>query len=207
MAFSIFHTMNIVDVAIYTGIFVFACTGALKARTRRMDIFGAGVLAFATAYGGGTLRDLLIGVPINWMNDYFALSLVVAAVLIVSLLKQNVERLTYTFFFTDAVGLGMFTVAGIERSLDAGINDVYAVVMGVMSATFGGLVGDILSSRIPSLLTRGEIYATACAIGGAFYMIMLEAGFNATANLVTTTIIVVLIRVVSKKKSIALPRI
>ncbi len=95
--------MNIIDIIIYIGIFVFACTGALKARTSQMDVFGAAVLAFATAYGGGTLRDLLIGVRINWMNDYLALSLVISAVIIVSLLKKNIERFTITFLKYSAV--------------------------------------------------------------------------------------------------------
>jgi uncharacterized membrane protein YeiH len=199
--------MNIVDIIIYIGIFVFACTGALKARTSQMDVFGAAVLAFATAYGGGTLRDLLIGVPINWMNDYLALSLVIAAVFIVSMLKKNTDRFTTIFFFTDAIGLGLFTIGGIERSLDNGVNDVYAIIMGVMSATFGGLLGDILSNRVPALLTRGELYATACAIGGVIYLVAKNLGLNDGVNQIVCVIIVVLIRIISKKKSIELPQI
>ena len=110
--------MNLIEVIIYTGIFVFALTGALKARTHQIDIFGAAVVAFVTAYGGGTIRDLLIGVrPVNWVNDYLALGLAVSAVLIVSLLNTNFTRFRRAIFFTDAIGLGMFTVGGIERSL------------------------------------------------------------------------------------------
>lgn len=199
--------MNTVDIYIYIGIFVFACTGALKARTSQMDIFGASVLAFATAYGGGTIRDLLIGVPINWMNDYFALSLVCFAVIIIYLLKKNIGRFTIAFFFTDAIGLGLFTVGGIERSQAAGVNDLYSVIMGVMTATFGGLLGDVLSNRVPSLLTRGELYATACAVGGAVYMVAKSLGLNHEFSQILCVVIVVLIRIVSKKKSIALPHI
>ena len=199
--------MNIVDIIIYIGIFVFACTGALKARTSQMDVFGAVVLAFATAYGGGTLRDLLIGVRINWMNDYLALSLVFSAVLIVSLLKKDIGKFTIIFFFTDAIGLGLFTIGGIERSLDNGVNDVYAIIMGVMSATFGGLLGDILSNRVPALLTRGELYATACAIGGTIYIIAKNMGVNDTVNQILCVVLVVVIRIISRKKRIALPEI
>src|SRR5678815_2203616 len=118
--------MSFVDIVIYIGIFVFAVTGALKARTHQMDVFGAGVLAFATAYGGGTLRDLLIGIKINWMNDYIALSLVLAAVGIVFLFRRSKSQFSKALFFTDAIGLGMFTIAGIERSLANGVNEVYA---------------------------------------------------------------------------------
>ena len=92
--------MNAYQLILYTGIFVFAATGALKARTHHMDIFGGTVLAFATAYGGGTIRDLLIGAtPVNWVNDYLALGLVVGAVIIVSFFKTNLVKFRKTIFF------------------------------------------------------------------------------------------------------------
>src|SRR5580693_2666204 len=164
--------MNILAIITYTGTFTFAVTGALKARTNRMDIFGAGVLAFVTAYGGGTLRDLLIGVrPVNWVNDNIALCLVLSATMLTFLFKQNFTDFRRTIFFTDAIGLGLFTAAGIEQSLLHGINEGYAVIMGVISATFGGLLADILCNAVPNLLKRGELYATACAIGGIFYVL------------------------------------
>ena len=196
-----------VDIVIYIGIFVFACTGALKARTHQMDIFGAGVLAFATAYGGGTLRDLLIGVKINWMNDYIALTLVLSAVLLVFLLKKNVDRFTRTLFFTDAIGLGMFTIGGIERSLANGINPVYAVLMGVMSATFGGLLADIISNHVPALLKRGELYATVCIIGGIVYMFFDSMKLQDDLNMIICVLLVVGLRILSKWKKIFLPEI
>ena len=94
----------ILQLIAYTGIFVFAITGALKARNHQMDIFGAAVLAFVTAYGGGTVRDLLIGVrPVSWMNDYIALVLVLSAVVVVFLLHRNVARFKITIFSAAAV--------------------------------------------------------------------------------------------------------
>lgn len=199
--------MNLVDLVIYIGIFVFACTGALKARTHHMDIFGAGVLAFATAYGGGTLRDVLIGVKINWINDYLALFLVLAAVVIVFLLKENVNRFSKTLFLTDAIGLGMFTIGGIERSLEHGLNETYAVLMGVMSATFGGLLADVISNRVPALLKKGELYATVCMIGGIFFIILNRLGLSRDINLFLCVTIVVGIRILSKRKRLFLPEI
>lgn len=199
--------MNFVDIVLYIGIFAFACTGALKARTHQMDILGACVLAFATAYGGGTIRDLLIDVKINWMNDNFALSLVLSAVALVFLLKQNVNRLSQVLFFTDAVGLGMFTIAGIERSLAAGINDVYAVLMGVMSATFGGLLADIISNQVPAVLKRGELYATVCGVGGMVFILLNKLALHHNLNLLVCVLLVVGLRVLSKWKRIFLPGI
>ncbi|MBN9298420.1 MAG: trimeric intracellular cation channel family protein [Filimonas sp.] len=200
--------MKLVDFIIYAGIFVFAITGALKARTHRMDIFGASVLAFVTAYGGGTIRDLLIGIrPINWMNDYIAFSLVFSAVIFTFLIKWNIPGFNKIVFYTDAIGLGMFTVAGIERSLSHGINDLYAVMMGVISATFGGFVADIISNNVPALLKRGELYATACAIGGAIYIGLEKMDFNQNAKLITCVAVIVAIRIVASRKRLELPEI
>src|SRR4249920_1754922 len=123
--------MTLLQVITYVGIFVFALTGAFKARSFKMDIFGGIVLAFVTAYGGGTLRDLLIGVrPVNWINDNIALLLVATGTLLTFLLKGNVNRFRKTMLFTDAIGLGMFTASGIEVSLKNGLNDIYSLIMG-----------------------------------------------------------------------------
>ena len=136
--------MKLLDIITYIGIFSFAIAGALKARTHRMDIFGAIVLAFITSYGGGTLRDLLIGrSPVNWINDNIALVLVFLATGITFFFQLNFRLFRKMIFYTDALGLGLFTVVGIEVSNHYGINDFYAIVMGVITATFGGLIADI----------------------------------------------------------------
>lgn len=200
--------MNFLNIIIYTGTFVFAITGALKARVHHMDIFGATVLAFVTAYGGGTVRDVLIGIrPVNWVNDYFALILVVSAVIIVSMVNKSFIKFTRTIFITDAIGLALFTTAGIKVSLLHNVNDPYAVVMGVISATFGGLIADILSNTVPDLLKRGELYATACLIGGVFYIILSRSGVADNINLAVCVIIIVTVRIISKLKRLTLPEI
>jgi len=200
--------MNILDIISYAGIFIFAITGAFKARKYKMDIFGAAVLAFVTAYGGGTLRDLLIGVrPVSWINDNIALSLVLASIFITFLFKLNQHQFTRTIFFTDAIGIGLFTVAGIEKSLSFGLNDIYAVVMGVITATFGGLIADILCNAVPNLLKRGELYATACAIGGIIYVLLKKIPLEYHLNFFICIIIVVGVRIYSKRKRLSLPEI
>lgn len=200
--------MNLADIIIYTGIFVFAVTGALKARTHQMDVFGAAVVAFVTAYGGGTIRDLLIGVrPVNWVNDNLALALVVSAVALVALFRINMAKFRRTIFFTDAIGLGMFTAGGIERSLLYGINDGYVVIMGVISATFGGLLADIICGEVPNLLKRGELYATACAIGGVVYILLKDTLLPEDLLLFLCVVIIVGLRILSKRKRLTLPEI
>lgn len=200
--------MNLLQWIAYTGTFVFALTGAFKARTFKMDIFGGIVLAFVTAYGGGTLRDLLIGIkPVNWINDNLALALVFAGTVFTFLLKQNVNRFKRTIFYTDAIGIGLFTAAGIEVSLRNGLNDIYSLAMGVITATFGGLIADILCNSVPNLLKRGELYATACAIGGAVYLSLKRIPLEYNTNLFICVLVVVGIRIYSKRKRLTLPEI
>ena len=200
--------MSFLQVVIYMGTFVFALTGAFKARAYRMDIFGGLVVAFATAYGGGTIRDLLIGIqPVNWINDNIALILVFAGTTITFLLKENVNRFRRTIFFTDAAGLGLFTTAGIEVALRNGLNDIYALIMGVMTATFGGLLADIFCNSVPNLFKKGELYATACAFGGGIYLILKETPISTNANIAVCVILIISIRIYSKRKRLMLPEI
>jgi len=200
--------MTLLQVITYVGIFVFALTGAFKARSFKMDVFGGIVLAFVTAYGGGTLRDLLIGVkPVNWINDNIALMLVLAGTAFTFLLKENVSRFKRTIFYTDAIGLGLFTAWGIEVALRNGLNDIYSLVMGVITATFGGLIADILCSAIPNLLKKGELYATVCAVGGGIYLLLKQIPLEYNTNLAVCIIVVVGIRIYSKRKRLMLPDI
>ena len=200
--------MAILSIINYTGIFVFALTGAFKARTYKMDIFGGLVVAFATAYGGGTIRDLLIGVkPVNWINDNLALVLVFAGTAFTFLLKENVKRFRRTIFFTDAAGLGLFTAAGIEVALRYGLNDIYALIMGVITATFGGLIADVFCNAVPDLFKKGELYATACAMGGLLYLLMKETNISPNINLTLCVFFVVGISIYSKRKRLSLPEI
>ena len=200
--------MTLLNIITYSGTFVFALTGALKARKFKMDIFGGLVVAFATAYGGGTIRDLLIGVkPVNWVNDYFALGLVFAGAIITFLLKEGVNKFSKTIFFTDALGIGLFTAAGIEVAQRNGVNDAYALIMGVISATFGGLIADIFCNAVPNLFKKGELYATACAIGGGIYLLLQNTNIDKNLNLLICVLMVLLIRIFSKRNRLQLPNI
>jgi uncharacterized membrane protein YeiH len=200
--------MTLLNIITYTGTFVFALTGALKARKFKMDIFGGLVVAFATAYGGGTIRDLLIGVrPVNWVNDYFALGLVFAGTIITFLVKEGVNKFSKTIFFSDALGIGLFTASGIEVALSNGVNDAYSLIMGVMSATFGGLIADIFCNDVPNLFKKGELYATACAIGGGIYLLLKNTSIHKDVNLVICVLLVLFIRIYSKRNRLQLPNI
>ena len=200
--------MTVLAIISYTGIFVFALTGAFKARTFKMDIFGGVVMAFVSAYGGGTLRDILIGIkPVNWINDNIPFILVVAGTGFTFFLKENVNRFKKTIFYTDAAGLGLFTAAGIEVAMRNGVNDIYSVIMGVITATFGGLIADIFCNAVPNLFKRGELYATACAIGGFIYVALKHTAIPTNLNLTICVVLVMGIRIYSKRKRLMLPDI
>jgi uncharacterized membrane protein YeiH len=141
------------------------------------------------------------------VNDYIALSLVVGAVIIVSLVKRSFIKFMRTIFITDAIGLGLFTATGTEIALAHGANSAYAVIMGVITATFGGLLADILSNTLPDLLKRGELYATASLIGGVGYIILLKADLPRNVDEIICISVVVLIRIVSKLRRLVLPEI
>lgn len=201
--------MSFLSIITYTGIFVFALAGAFKARGASLDIFGGLVVAFVSAYGGGTIRDLLLGEsPVNWLNDTLALALVFAGTAFTFLVKDKVNQFRRTIFFTDAIGLGLFTAAGIEIANRSGINDIYSLVMGVITATFGGLIADIFCGKPPTLLRNGELYATACAIGGAVFIALRDLlNFNNDINLAICVLTVVAIRIYSKRKRLTVPNI
>lgn len=200
--------INWLSVISHVGVFTFAIAGALKARTFNMDIFGATVLSFVTAYGGGTVRDILLGVkPVNWLNDNIALALTAAAILIVFLLNRNIMRFSRYIFISDAMGLGLFTAVGIRISIQYGANDFYALIMGIITASFGGLVADIISNTVPVLMKKGELYATASLAGGVLYVLMRKFGFMEDVNMFVCVGSVVLVRVISKKRGISLPEI
>ncbi len=200
--------MDFIQIIAYVGTFVFAITGALKARKYQMDVLGAAVMAFVAAYGGGTVRDILIGIrPLGWMNDYLALFLVAFAVTVVFMFNKKGIKFQRTIFITDAMGLGFFTALGIFKSLQAGVNSGYAIIMGTIGATFGGLLTDIISNTVPDLLKKGELYATACLIGGTIHILLYKQDVDEKTSLMVCVLMVFLVRIFSKWKRISLPEI
>lgn len=198
--------MSLVELLTWAGTFVFALSGALKARASKMDVFGGIVLAFTTAYGGGTFRDLLIGIrPVNWINDPVALGLVLAGTAIVFIRKEKAGRFDKAIFITDAIGLGIFTATGIKVALSHGLHEGYALIMGIITATFGGLFADIFRNEVPDLLKKGELYATASALGGVALLAGRHWVSDDSLLLFLCLVLVVLTRMYSRRKGLRLP--
>jgi uncharacterized membrane protein YeiH len=141
------------------------------------------------------------------LQDLLYLFLVLGAVAIVFLLRRRGNKFSRTLFYTDAIGLGMFTIGGIEGSFEHGVNLGFSILMGVMSATFGGLIADIISNRVPALLKRGELYATVCAIGGIVYVVLYKFNLDRNLNIFICVVLVVALRILSKRNRLFLPEI
>jgi uncharacterized membrane protein YeiH len=147
------------------GVLAFAITGALVASRKQMDIVGFALLAVATGVGGGTLRDLLLGIaPVTWVREP-AKAILCIAVAAVAFFTAHIPQSRFmAVLWLDAVGLAVFSVTGAETALAAGASPFVAVVMGVITATFGGIIRDILGGESPIILRR-EIYVTAALLG------------------------------------------
>lgn len=192
----------VLDIA---GTFVFAISGVLVARNNNIDILGASILGFVTATGGGTLRDVMIGsTPVGWMLNLDYLITIGIGILAAIFLKRYIYRLTKTMFLFDAIGIGLFTVLGLEKTLGIGLSPVIGVMMGTVSAVFGGVLRDVLVDRIP-LIFRSEIYATACIMGGILYLGLSSAGLPSYILLPTCIIFIILIRILAVRYNWVLP--
>lgn len=202
MSFSIESILYPLDLV---GTLVFAISGMITASEKKFDLFGALVIAFVTAVGGGTLRDVLIGsTPVGWMNDLNYLYLIGGAAILTLLFKRWILKMRTTLFLFDTIGISAFTLLGLLKTLSFGLSPVIAVLMGTISAVFGGVIRDVLTGQVP-LIFRQEIYATACITGGICYLILNEA-FPTTWIPVTSGIATIIaIRVLAVKFHWSLP--
>ncbi|WP_250460951.1 trimeric intracellular cation channel family protein [Microbulbifer litoralis] len=171
------------------GIVVFAFTGVLAAGHKQMDLFGAVVLACVTATGGGTTRDIILDVPVFWLQDSHYLWIATATGVVSFYLIRYLQVPMRLLMIADALGLSVFVVIGTQKVLALGHSPAIAIVMGVMTGTFGGLIRDLLAGDIPLLLRR-EIYATA-ALSGAAVLVLLDASGKVPGSLVVATGILV----------------
>jgi uncharacterized membrane protein YeiH len=189
------------------GTFVFAISGVISASKNKLDLFGALFLGFITAVGGGTIRDLLLGAtPVSWIRDTYYLFIIILAVAVTYLFKKQVFKLRKTLFFFDTVGIGVFTILGLQKALILDVSPIVAVIMGTFSAVLGGVIRDILVNDIP-LIFRNEIYATACIVGASVFLLLEKFNVSFEVNAVSTILIIIVIRLLSVKYKIGLPKI
>lgn len=157
------------------GTLVFAISGVITALDKKFDLVGSIIIGLITAVGGGSLRDLLIGsTPVGWMKDEYYLIAILLGVVLSYALKTWIIRLKRSMFLFDTLGIGVFTILGLQKTLDTGLSIPVALLMGVVSAVFGGVIRDVLCNEVP-LIFRRQIYASACLAGGLVFVLGIQA--------------------------------
>ena len=174
------------------------------ASAKQFDWFGAYVVGVVTAVGGGTIRDILLNAVPFWMEQASYLVVSALALLFVIAFRKYVIRLNNTFFIFDAIGLGLFVVVGIAKTLDFGGPMWVAIVMGTITGSFGGMMRDILINEEP-LIFRKDIYALACVFGGLIYYISMQTSMSAAMIQFVSALSVFLARIIAVKYHISVP--
>jgi len=189
------------------GTIAFAVSGVLVAMEKKLDVFRVCIVAFVTAVGGGSLRDMLIGdTPVIWMRESVYAITIIASVIVAILFQSKLKYFRKSLFLFDTLGIGLYTMVGIEKGLSAGLLPIMCVALGTMTASFGGVIRDILCNEIP-VIFRKEIYATACILGGFSYFLLRELPIGETYAYLAGLFIVIGIRLLAVRFGIALPNI
>ena len=185
-----------VDIIDYLGTFAFALSGIRLASAKQFDWFGAFIVGMATAVGGGTLRDVMLGISPFWMRQWIYFAITGFALLLFVFFHKQINRIASTIFLFDTIGLGLFTVVGIQKTLEAGFPLWTANIMGMFTGAAGGVIRDILINEVP-LIFRLDIYALACFAGGIFFSWGFLEGLPIEACTIGCAMAVIIIRLLA----------
>ena len=189
------------------GTIAFAISGVLVALSKKMDPFGILIIAFVTAVGGGTLRDILIGdTPVSWMENLTYTYVIIVAAFFAVIFKNKIDYLRKSLFLFDTIGIGLYTVVGVEKGISADLHPIICIALGTMSACFGGVIRDILCNEIP-VIFRKEVYATACILGGLSYFLIRKLPIDNNVIFIISGLVVIVTRLLAVRFKISLPSI
>ena len=193
--------MKIIEVL---GTFTFVVSGIRQASAKHFDWFGGFVCGIAVAIGGGTIRDVMLGVTPFWMTSSLYMSCAVLALLFTVVFSRSLKKLDNAWFVFDTLGLGLFTVAGIQKTLECGHPFWVAIIMGCITGSAGGVMRDVFLNNIPVIFQK-EIYATACVAGGFIYWGLALLNLSVTGRPAITFVVVCSIRFLAVKYHITFP--
>ncbi len=195
----IFYSLDIL------GTIAFAISGTLAAIHKKLDPFGVFIIAFVTAIGGGTLRDILIDRnPVSWMQDLNYVYAIIGATIFTIIIRKKIDYLSTSLFLFDTIGLGVFTIIGTEIGIQHNLHPIISIILGTITATFGGVIRDILCNEIP-IIFKKEIYASACIAGAITFIVLSNLEIHTTINYIVTILIVISIRLIAVKLKLSLP--
>ncbi len=199
-----FELLNLIDVL---GTIAFAVSGVFAAMQKRLDVFGILIIAFITAVGGGTLRDMMLGdLPVSWMRNISYFFIIVLTSAVVVIFNNTINNFQKTLLVFDSIGLGLFTVLGIQKGIQFGLHPAICIALGTVTACFGGVIRDISLNNIP-LIFQKEIYATACIFGGILYFVLLKTNLTNDAIVIICITLIFVIRVLAVRFNWSLPAI
>ncbi len=194
--------LEVIDIL---GTFSFAVSGAFFAMEKKLDLFGVLILSFVTAIGGGTLRDVMIGdLPVGWLRDGTATVVIFMGAIGSMFFSQWLKKINATLFLFDALGLGLFTIIGIEKGIELKFSMGVCVALGTITASFGGVIRDVLLNNVP-LVFRKEIYALASIIGGLLYYFLYHSSLNNDVAKIICILLILFIRLLAVKYKLSLP--
>jgi uncharacterized membrane protein YeiH len=188
------------------GTISFAVSGAFLAMQKKLDPFGVLVLSFVTAIGGGTLRDILIGnLPVGWLRNETATVVIFCSAIATMFFSRVLKQFTTTLFLFDALGLGLFTIIGIELAIEKDFSAGVCIALGTVTACFGGVIRDVLLNDVP-LLFRKEIYALACISGGLLYFLLRKINMDTNVSKIVCILFIFVIRIIAVRYKLSLPQ-
>ena len=181
------------------GVAVFAVSGTLLAYDKKMDGFGVVVLATVTAIGGGTVRDVILDIPVFWLHDQSYFWAILLSVFITTRLINKQRSISLSALqIADAFGLAFFAVMGAQKAMLAGMPDTTSIIMGVITACFGGVIRDVLAGNIPMLL-KGELYAITCIAGGIVYTVSISLGLVTELAMIMAMLMTLMLRLAAMR--------
>ena len=188
----------------FIGTFAFAISGIRMAAAKHFDWFGGFVCGFAVAIGGGTIRDVMLGVTPFWMTSSIYFTCTIIALLVGILFSKKLSRMENAWLITDTLGLAMFTIAGLQKTLQYGHPFWVAIVMGCITGVAGGVIRDVLLNQEPIIFQK-DIYAMASVAGGLIYWLLAALGINIGVTSIVTFFVICLVRYVAVRYHISLP--
>lgn len=193
-------------IVLLLGTISFSMSGSFAAMQKRLDPFGVLIIAFVTSVGGGTVRDILLDIPVFWMHDLWTCAIILISALVTMFFKSVERNFQVPMFIFDSFGLGLFTIIGIQKGLNAGLHPLICLTLGTITGVVGGILRDILLNRIP-LIFRQEIYATACILGGGIFLLLVKyTSLSYSFVQILTILLIVGIRTLAVKYHWQIPK-
>ena len=198
--------MNLILLIDILGTIAFAISGVLTALNKRLDPFGILIIAFVTAVGGGTLRDVLIDANVAWMRNLTYVYVIFGSTIFAVIFRKRLGYIRRSLFLFDTIGIALYTIVGVEKGIAAGFHPIICIALGTMTACFGGVLRDILCNEIP-IIFRKEIYATACILGASAYFLLHNTPISEDFIVIISGSIVIIVRLLAVYFNLSLPSI